>query len=152
MSVRTLRRTFAAPFVVTMAGCMVQSGSAPPPRGPGPGPRPGPVSTAPPPDRADRPGDVVQGERKPTHAASWTVMKQGETCKAYVNASCPANATCNPPPPTDYACTPQVSQNAPMKIIRHNGSETCQIDTGPMNCPPNVMCNPPPPQQVTCPK
>lgn len=79
-------------------------------------------------------------------------MKEGSTCKAYVNASCPQGATCNPPPPTDYACTPQVTPTTPMKIVRHNGAETCQVDTGPMNCPPNVMCNPPPPQQVTCPK
>ena len=93
-----------------------------------------------------------QAEPKPTHEMHWTVMKQGETCKAYVNASCPANATCNPPPPTDYACTPQVAQNAPMKVVRYNGSETCQIETEPMRCPPKTMCNPPPPQQVACPK
>ncbi|MBA3462889.1 MAG: hypothetical protein H0T46_23235 [Deltaproteobacteria bacterium] len=152
MSARTLRRSFAAPFVVTIAGCMVQSG--PPPQR-GPRPQPQPVTSTQPQDMgvvANPPHPGAQVEPKPTHEMHWTVTKEGETCRAYAAINCPANAACRPAPPTDYACTPQVAHNAPMKVVRWNGSETCQIETEPMRCPPNVMCNPPPPQQVACPK
>lgn len=182
MSVRTLRRTFASPFVLTLAtipaACMVQSA---PPRGGGQppqqqsyptdpqqpqqqpdqsmqrpaeamphqgveqtqGPTPSPMSNPP------RPG--AEQATAPSGDRHWTVMKQGDRCVSHAKAVCPPNAMCNPPPPKAYACTPEVTQNAPLKIVQWAGQKTCQIETEPMNCPRNASCNPPRPQQVTCP-
>lgn len=176
MSVRQQRRTFASPFVLTLAAipaaCMVQSA---PPRGGGqmqPGPTtaqptqpmaPGPGSegqpqrpveggpTAPPPTIISNPPPPTTAV-KATSESHWTVMKQGDKCLAYVKVSCPPNAMCNPPPPRAYACTPEITPTAPLKIVQHTGAEFCEVETEPMQCPPNVMCNPPPPTRVACPK
>ncbi|MBL0220677.1 MAG: hypothetical protein IPQ07_43270 [Myxococcales bacterium] len=180
MSVRQLRRTFASPFVITLAAipaaCMVQS--APPRAGnpnqmtPGPSvaqPQPtdpnGPPSdpngmpqrpvevgpTTPPPTVISNPPRPT-GAVKATTESHWTVMKQGDKCQAFVKVSCPPNAMCNPPPPRAYACTPEITPTTPLKIVQYVGAEFCQVETAPMECPPNVMCNPPPPTRVACPQ
>jgi hypothetical protein len=174
MSARFQRRTFAAPFVVTLAGCMVQS--APPPREPRaypqpqPSPQPAPQPTVmsnpprpgveqsqptPPPtviSNPPRPG-AEQSPPAPTAGEShWTVMKQGNRCVAYVKTSCPAGAMCNPPPPTDYACTADITPKTPLKIVRWAGQATCVVEPEPMSCPPQATCNPPRPRQVSCPQ
>jgi hypothetical protein len=150
MSARFQRRTFAAPFVVTtLAGCMVQS--APPSQPhqttmsnpPRPHAEPGPEQTQPQPQQT---GD--------TSETRWTVMKQGDKCLAYVKVECPAGTMCNPPRPSDYTCTPEITDTHPMKIVRWAGQDTCVVEGSgdSNNCPPRASCNPPPPQRVTCPR
>jgi len=173
MSARTLRRTFASPFVVTLAalpGCMMQS--APPrsqpsqmqPAQPSPPvtnianpPRPANDEPATSPPPAPPPTVIANPPRPQTAQAAtyerhWTVMRRGDKCEVYEDATCPPNATCNPPPPRAYACTQEVTQDVPLKIVQYTGSTTCQVERAPMKCPPKVMCNPPPPQKVTCPQ
>jgi len=175
MSARFQRRTFAAPFVLTLAGCMVQSAppSRPPPQEPHMNPPPPndtpATETTPPPttgpttgviSNPPRPGAEQQtpdqAQPKPpkpdTYEAHWTVMKQGDRCVAYVKTSCPPGAMCNPPPPTDYVCTADITPQSPLKIERRAGQATCIVEPEPMNCPPNTMCNPPRPRQVACPR
>lgn len=162
MSARTLRRTFASPFIVTVAACTMQSG--PPPQGPGPGP-----GTAQHPGHGDpdsgrfqnqngapRPGDSAQ-TTGPTQSADtserhWTIQKQGGKCLAFSKVSCPPNVSCNPPRPSDYACTPDVAEGGSLAVVRWQGSTTCMVEQPPMNCPAGMSCNPPPPRQVSCPQ
>jgi hypothetical protein len=164
MSARTLRRTFATPFVVTLTACTVQSGP-PPARPVGTAHHPGhggPGQTGPsdpnglqgrPDDRAQM-GTASTGGTAQTDTSErrWTVSRQGGKCVAYTKISCPPNAICNPPPPTDYACTADLADGGSIEVVRWAGSATCQIAVAPANCPPEMSCNPPPPQQVACPK
>ena len=149
MSARTLRRTFASPFVVTLAalpGCMMQS--APPRSQPS---QMQPAQPSPPVTNIANP-PRPQTAQAATYERHWTVMRRGDKCEVYEDATCPPNATCNPPPPRAYACTQEVTQDVPLKIVQYTGSTTCQVERAPMKCPPKVMCNPPPPQKVTCPQ
>lgn len=162
MSARTLRRTFATPFVVTMAACTVQSGPPPSrPMGtaqhPGHG-DPGPTMPSDPNGMPSRPDDRAQMGTAPapdqadTSERHWTISKQGGKCTAYTNVTCPPNATCNPPRPTEYACSPDMAEGASIKVVRWAGSATCMVEQPPMSCPKNMSCNPPPPQQLACPR
>ncbi len=179
MSVRTLRRTFASPFVITLAAipaaCMVQS---PPPRGGGqPVPtteqqsRPQPTeggamrqqgaeqgreqgpTTAPtaPTTVISNPPRPGAEQVAPTTDRRWTVTRDGNKCQAFVKVSCPPNTMCNPPPPQAYACTPEIVQGSSMKIVQWAGQLTCQVEPEPMKCPAGATCNPPRPRQVSCP-
>ncbi len=172
MSARTIRRTFASSFVVTLAtvpaACVVQS--APPPRSGPPMTQPGPQTSEPAqPTPADPgpttpqvisnpppPGAEQATPPKPEAPAKterhWTVMKIGGKCRAYVQVACPAGAICNPPPPTDYACTPEITDAAPMKIVQWANTTGCHVETPAPPCPPQTMCNPPRPRAVTCPQ
>lgn len=161
MSARTLRRTFATPFVVTIAACTMQSGPAPSrPMGtaqhPGHGDpaQPGPASSGGLPARPDERAQMgTQGTAQTdTSERRWTVSRQGGTCMAYTKVECPPNAACNPPRPTEYTCTADIAEGTSINIVRVAGSATCMIERPPISCPPNVMCNPPPPQQVACPR
>ena len=180
MSARLLRRTFASPFVITLAAipaCVVQS--APPSRG---GPTPGPRQDGP---RESRPAENTPAQTEPTVVSNpprpgteqptppprvisnppgpkqdapaqyerhWTVMKIGDKCQAYTDTTCPRGATCNPPPPTDYACTPEVTATQPMKIVQWANTTGCHVETAAPPCPPKKMCEPPRPRAVTCPQ
>jgi hypothetical protein len=168
MSARLLRRTFASPFVVTLAAipaaCVTQS--APPSRsGPPPGDRrPAPQTSEPAqptPVRGEttvmsnppRPGieQATPPNEEPAKVERhWTVMKLDGKCLAYAQTSCPAGATCNPPPPSNYACTPDVTDG--MKIVQWANTTGCHVETPAPPCPPKTMCNPPRPRAVTCPQ
>src|SRR5687767_6754850 len=109
-SSRTPRRAFAAPLVMTIAAlpaaCLVSS--KPPSNEPDPqvrDHRSGGDKTAtrthenpPRPDSVDHTATPVQ--TAPDHDRKWTVMMdKAGTCTAMGEMTCPANATCNPPPP-----------------------------------------------------
>ena len=143
MAARTPRRSFAAPFVVTLAAvpaCYVQS-SAPPPQ-------PQPVAQP-----ADPHPVVVTNPPRPQPAAStsWHVYKTQDGCEAIVNVECPAGASCNPPPPSKVECPTGIAMDKPMTVVTQ-GDGTCIVAREPPACPPHAMCNPPRPQTVTCPK
>jgi hypothetical protein len=82
------------------------------------------------------------------------VTKSGAKCLAELDTTCPPNAKCNPPAPTDYACPPAVHRY-PAALTVHASGE-CSILAFPEmgHCPRGAICNPPPPQNenVPCPK
>src|SRR5512138_3724220 len=136
--VRTPRRTFATPFVVTLAACGPAQHTSNPP-GPAQPPPSAPVASAPSTDPATpAPPDPCAG--MPTEAPSknppaprpppkgnppppetfpyeqrWFVSKSGGACLARPKVDCPKpeagkpTRTCNPPPPIKYECP----KNAP---------------------------------------
>ena len=174
MAARVVRRSFASPFVVTLAAalpaaaCYVQ----PAPRTGGNGAQapvqqPSDHSTtnagaeqAPPPNTA-----AISNPPRPTPTpvakqdTRWTITRAAGTCSAYVDATCPEppagqpRPSCNPPPPMPYPCGAELrTDGAMLKVVQLAGQSTCQIEQPPIKCPPNAMCNPPPPQKVDCPK
>lgn len=154
MSARTLRRTFATPFVVTtLAACTVQQGQPM-----GTAQHPGHGREAKPTDNGmqPRPTDVAQStaptQDGDTSEQHWSIQKQGGSCQAFTKVSCPPNTACNPPRPQPYACMPDMAEGASINVVRWAGNATCVVETAPMSCPKGMMCNPPPPQQVACPK
>jgi hypothetical protein len=161
MAARTPRRSFAAPFVVTLAAtapaCYVSSspqGSAQPtpttqtqtqtqtqPEQPEPAPGPGgPVVMNPPMPQAPA----------PAAGTKWTVYRAKDGCKAAYVVDCPAGAMCNPPPPSDYECPQNVSLDKPVTVA--SDGTGCFVQYEMPKCPPGVACNPPRPQPVTCPR
>ena len=169
MAARTPRRSFATPFVVTLAAapaCYVQS--APPQQAqPQPvqaqpaqqpdnhpvvvanPPRPQPEPQTPPPE--DHPPVIVNPPRPQPAATSWHVFKTKDGCEAIVNVQCPTGAACNPPPPTKIDCPAGITAPKGMTIVSQPDG-TCVVEREPPKCPPHAMCNPPRPQTVTCPK
>jgi hypothetical protein len=126
MSPRRSRRSFAVPFVLTVAfapACMVQERRPVNPPGPGPtandmrGDGEGGGETPPPDPRAE--GDGVNADKQPPVIIanppralpssvpagwSWRQEKDG-TCWAYPPPpDCPPNAICNPPPAKKIDC------------------------------------------------
>lgn len=170
MAARTPRRTFATPFVVTLAAapaCYVQSQPQPPQpvvtstpepqpsdshpvvvvNPPRPQPQPQPQ-----PDPQPQPNpSVIHNPPRPQASASWHVFKTKDGCEAVVNVQCPTGAMCNPPPPQKYDCPPGIVMGKPINVVT-DGNGGCIVEQQPPSCPPNVMCNPPRPTQVACPK
>lgn len=182
MAARIVRRSFASPFVITLAAavpaaaCYVQPG---PQRSGGNGAQvTGTGEQVPvqqPPDHNSTNAGVEQQPVGNTTAISnpprpapapiakqetrWTVTRANGTCSAFAKVACPAPPagqpapSCNPPPPQPYACGVQLrTDGQTMAIVQFAGQSECQIEQPPMKCPPNAMCNPPPPQKVDCPK
>jgi hypothetical protein len=171
MAARLPRRSFATPFVITLAAapaaCYVQ-GNPPPstyPQEPAPAPSqtPPPTQTPPPveqtnpnqppptvitnPPRPQNPDTQVQATNQ---TSQWTVFKSGDGCQAAVKTECPKGAMCNPPPPIKYACPENVT--LPVTVVTRDGGATCAIEFPMPSCPPNAACNPPRPRPVACPK
>jgi len=167
MAARTPRRSFAAPFVITLAtapACYVSS--APPPQQPPAAP---PAEQAPPqnapavvvanpprpqPDPQPTPAVVMNPPRpQPAEPAGtrWHVFRSGDGCEAAVSVDCPKGAMCNPPPPQKVDCPPGLTMPKGLDIVSQ-GDGTCVVEPEPMNCPPHAMCNPPRPRSVSCPK
>ncbi|HEU0032365.1 MAG TPA: hypothetical protein VFQ53_17155 [Kofleriaceae bacterium] len=164
MASRTPRKTFAAPFVVTLAACGGKS--APPPQPPTPittvepaQPQPiaeptagEPTPATTPPIQANPPPPKVQPA---TYEQHWRVSKGGDGCLAMPQVSCPEpknggpRPTCNPPPPIKYACPTDV--DVPFEIVLREGATECFVVPPPMKCPKGAMCNPPRPRKVDCP-
>jgi hypothetical protein len=175
MAARTPRRSFATPFVVTLAAapaCYVQSAppAEPAPQqqqqnAPGavvanpPRPQPTPAVTNPP-RPVDRPSPadpqqttVVANPPRPTGPAAgttWHVFRTKDGCEAALDVSCPKGATCNPPPPQTYDCE-GLSINKPITIVSE-GEGICHVQPEPVHCPPGAVCNPPRPRRVACPQ
>lgn len=159
MAARTPRRSFATPFVVTLAAapaCYVQS--SPQPQGPGPQ-QPPPSQTAPADPQPQGPGPVVINPpmpQSPPLAApanqKWTVYKANDGCMAAVKVDCPPKAICNPPPPFKYECPQNVSLDKAITVASNADGSACFVEYEPVTCPPNVACNPPRPTPVACPK
>jgi hypothetical protein len=154
-AMRSPRRTFAAPFVITMVGAAGSTGftSCNPPRQTDPDPV---IATGPPPD----PGSETTTDPAPPQPGEtrWSVYKQGADCFATVAVDCPEPAspgapvpTCNPPPPMKYTCPDGLAMDRPIEIAQWPNATTCHVVPEPMNCPPNVACNPPPLRTVACP-
>ena len=171
MASRIPRRTFAAPFVITLAaGCYTQAPppAQPPPANPPPPTQPDPVVANPPRPEPD-PGPTQSPPMNPpapqrppmnppapqTNAAEWTVTKQGAICTAAIKVTCPPAAMCNPPGPHPVDCLPymaDMADGATLTVIRNAGAIDCIIPPPPTHCPPKAACNPPPPRHVDCPK
>jgi hypothetical protein len=86
----------------------------------------------------------------PRQESAWTVFKDKDGCMAAVKVDCPQGATCNPPPPTKYACPEGVTLDQPITVVTFG--DTCAIERRPVQCPPHAVCNPPPPRRVPCPQ
>lgn len=160
MSSRQMRRSFAAPLVVTLAvapACTTvdHRTTAPPPPPPA-------ADTAdhrvPPPagDTTDHRDTPTTGQTAPTQQTagnSWTVIKKADgTCMTAVDVQCHPGATCNPPAPQPYECPPALTAARPMHIRQDAPDGECLLVFPMPECPANTMCNPPPPQKVACPK
>ena len=172
---RTPRRAFAAPLVMTIAAlpaCVVASSK------PGTGNQPEPHvrdhragadgdktatkthENPPRPTSVDHtqtadPGTTTKTPEStaPDHDRSWTVsMAKDGTCSAMGETSCPANAKCNPPPPTVVACPSNVTVDKPVKVWASAGSNDCYVNLDAGKCPAKATCNPPPPQKTACPQ
>ena len=176
MAARTPRRSFASPFVITLAvvpACYTTSNEPPPsprqepprvtdPSGPDPSPAPTVVANPPRPEPApaqeSRPGVIVNPPRpQPPSPAerAWTLSKGASGCEALAVVDCPKPApggpmiSCNPPPPVAYPCPDGVDLTAPRTIITVGNG--CELSRAPEHCPPGKRCNPPPPKAVPCP-
>jgi hypothetical protein len=182
MSARQLRRSFATPFIVTLASSSMVAACGPKPlprheNPPGPAghtnppaPEPKPTEPAQPTTGEPTPAPVEpatpgapapQAAKEPAkYEQKWTVMKfKGNAdCQAMVDVNCPkpekgkAVPTCNPPPPIKYACPTGFADGDTLKIILRVGATECFVDFGPMKCPEGAKCNPPPPRKVACPE
>jgi len=170
MAARTPRRSFATPFVVTLAAvpaCYVQSS---------PQPQPQPVQQAQPvqqpndshpmvvtnpprPQPTDSHPAIITNPPRPQPESSpmpqqpqqWQVWKTADGCEASAKIDCPQGAMCNPPPPHKVDCPPNIVMNKPITIVSQSDG-TCIVAREMPSCPPHAMCNPPRPQVVACPK
>ncbi|MCA9590022.1 MAG: hypothetical protein KC657_32180 [Myxococcales bacterium] len=142
------RKKLAPPFVITLAllpACGGPEATGPAvnaPTGVTPGNPPEPV-TAPPADEA---------KPKPagdTTAATWRVTRTADgKCEAFREVKCPADATCNPPPPRATTCPDGLEPKHAVTMVRAEGASECtyQVPRDMPPCPPGAMCNPPPPE------
>ncbi len=165
MAARAPRRSFARPFVITLAAapaCFVSS-STPPSQpvsqaAPGQPSQSDPAPATPPPSQSPvivanpphpRPQGPAEQAPAPPPETRWTITKTATGCQSMVDVTCPAGAMCNPPPPQPYECPKMVK--LPAKVTTF-GKDACVVEREPVQCPPGAICNPPPPQRVPCPK
>jgi hypothetical protein len=145
MSARQLRRAFAAPFVITLAGsaALAACGPKPLPKHTNP---PGPHTNPPAPEAAgsghDHDHDHSAGEAKtpsPTDPAT-----PAPTAEPHHN----------PPPPEVVKLPAKYEQK--WTVIKHEGKADCSAMVD-VTCPkgepgqPMPTCNPPPPIKYACP-
>ena len=138
MAARTPRRSFAAPFVVTLAAplaaCFVQAG--PPPQQPPGNPPPPEVAQqqqTPPPDHV-----IVSNPPRPVTPPPSDPPPQQKP---------PNPATMNPPRPQPVDQQPQ-SSSEKWTIFKQGNDCMASVKT---ECPKGAMCNPPPPIKYACP-
>lgn len=148
MSVKVLRRTFAAPFVVTLALAPLAGADT--------APKPPPPKQQPEPARLQRTWTITKATAKTAKPGDCEAM-QTDTCPK-VKAGDPI-PPCNPPAPTAYACPTNAygigktfTDKDTLKVILKVGALQCVIDRPPVACDPGEKCNPPPPQKIACPK
>jgi hypothetical protein len=167
MAARTPRRSFATPFVVTLAAapaCYVQS--SPGPTQPAPQQPPPTQTTQAQPDQQPPPTVMVNPPRptpdtaapaQPTQPATtqtsgdkWTIFQTPNGCQAAVKTECPKGVMCNPPPPIAYACP--ANTTLPLTLVSYDGGQTCSAEVQAVKCPEGAICNPPRPRSYPCPK
>lgn len=103
------------------------------------------------PDEVRQPLPAGPRQSAPTaKGRSWTLVKRGAICEAYVQVTCPAGATCNPPPPTKYVCPPEMTDKMTVAIEQRDAA--CWMDPPPIKCPQNAKCATPPAKKVDCPQ
>ena len=162
MAARSVRKSFASPFVITLAAAACVE-SAPPPQQPAPQPTPAPAPSPAPPVVVTNPpppssGGTAQTAQTYTFDQRWTVMKSSTGCQAMAKVECPKPSkpggpvpTCNPPPPMKVACPDGWDGKESITIVQYANQANCMIEPPPMNCPKGAACNPPPPRKVACP-
>lgn len=145
MSVKTLRRTFAAPFVVTMALAPVAGADT--------APNPPPPQKKPEPAKFEKTWNVTKSRAKGAKPADCEAMQTNTCPKVKPGDPIPP---CNPPAPTAYVCPTNAygigktfTEKDSLKILLDVGATECVIDN---RCAPNEKCNPPAPQKIACPK
>ncbi len=150
MSARAPRRSFARPFVVTVAAALPAAGCYVDSRPAAQRPVVTETSNPPRPQQPSEPQQPAQPTQKAEPGRQWTVAKQSGTCTAMDIVKCPQGAMCNPPPPAAYACPPELTDGG-RATLTQTADGSCDMTVA-MSCPPNVMCNPPPPTKVACPQ
>lgn len=178
MSLRTPRRRFATPFVVTLAAipactsasshatlapsepepAAVEASAATPSGGEFATPTP-PAKNPPKPHKNPPEPEPDPGPPPAKFEQRWTVakIKGNPECSANLVVTCPQpqpgkpTPTCNPPPPIKYACPAGLADGDTIKIILRVGATECFVDYGPLQCPAGAKCNPPPPRKLPCP-
>jgi len=154
MAARTPRRSFAAPFVVTLAAapaCYVSN--APPPQQPPPA---APAEQAP----HNAPGVVVANPPRPqpenTPVAVANPPRPQDQNRPVVVANPPRPQ--DPPVPAAPQDHPVVVANPPRPHAHPAGTTWHVFKAGDgceaavhVDCPKGAMCNPPPPRKVDCP-
>lgn len=182
MSARQVRRSFATPFIVTLAGsslATVACGPKPLPRHENP---PGPSThTNPPEPHANPPAPDTKPEEPTAGTApttdpgtpappapvkepakyeqKWTVMKlKGrDECSAMVDVQCPKPENGKPvptcnPPPPIKYACPAGFEEGDTMRIILRAGATECFVNFEVRCPDNSRCNPPPPRKVPCPE
>lgn len=152
MAARSPRRSFATPFVVTLAAapaCYVQS--SPPPQ------QPTTTAQQPTTQEPGKPPPVIVNPPRPqatTPNARWKIFADAGKCFSAYQIECKPNVSCNPPRPQPYECPTDINLTAsgPVTIESSADGMACSVDWGPQSCPAGASCNPPPPVSVTCPK
>jgi hypothetical protein len=143
MAARAPRRSFATPFVVTLAAvpACYTGAAAPPPQRPQ-----APMQTV-----TNPPRPLPQSSPAVTPGQRWTVSRQPDgTCTASIAVACPPGVMCNPPRPQPYECPQNVSLDAPIAVVA-GADSTCHVEYPDVKCKPGIVCNPPRPQPVACP-
>jgi len=151
MAARTPRRSFATPFVVTLAAapaCYVQS--TPPQQPTTVTTQP---TTQPDPGKPTTPTTNPPRPQATTPNARWRIYKDGATCYSAYKIECQPGVSCNPPRPKPYTCPTDIELGAagPVEITSSQDGMNCWVDWGPQECPAGASCNPPPPVKVNCP-
>ncbi len=81
------------------------------------------------------------------------------TCTEFIDVVCEEGETCNPPPPREVPCPPELAGGEPTdppKPARAKGTISMSYDGEctlyhSVECDPGEKCNPPPPEKVKCP-
>jgi hypothetical protein len=180
MPARSPRRTFASPFIVTIAAvpaCFVSSStppsqpisqaapgqpeqSDPQPNTPPPSQSPVIVANPPRPQPQPTPDTTPPITPEPTPINTQPPPKQQPINRTWTvlktSSGCEAMVESNCPqgamcnPPPPIMYPCPANVKLPAKIVEADGA--CTLAPPPMNCPPHAMCNPPRPTKVACPK
>lgn len=153
MSARAPRRSFATPFVLTLAAipaaCTVQS--APPPQGPTQTSathdhRDEPTPTNPPPVEAQPTSPDMTPVANPPRPAQPAQAGVNDQVKG--TASTNANTVAQSKPSVKPGPAPARGYRE-WTVTRRDGKCESMVK---VHCPEGVMCNPPPPAKYACPK
>ncbi|MFN0246514.1 MAG: hypothetical protein ACKV2T_06375 [Kofleriaceae bacterium] len=157
MSARALRRSFATPFVLTLAAVPACVVSSPPPSSPQTT-RSGPAHDEP--DHANPPAPQPETQTAPTQAPPTVVAnpprpqeapantRVNDQVKNTANTSSTTVAQTEPAI-TDKASAPKARGYREWSVTKANG--TCKSMVK-VSCPEGAICNPPPPAKYECPK
>jgi hypothetical protein len=151
MSARTPRRSFAAPFVITLAAapaCYVNSAPAPQPQ-----PQPQPAEQTPP---QNAPGTIVMNPPRPEPAQTQPDPTQSHPPTPIMNPPRPQPQDPAAPQPVPAPTNPSVVMNPPRPepagtrwhVFKAEDSCKAVLD---VRCPEGATCNPPPPTKIACP-